>query len=146
MATLLERNVTRREFTAASITALFVGMAVTMIDCGGGGGGSMPTAPSPIPAAGGTSPIPSGNKTGIISENHGHEAVVTSAQLVAGGGVALGIQGAANHNHSLTLSSDQVAQVAAGTKVSAISSVTTADIDTGYGSAPLTHSHAVAFN
>jgi hypothetical protein len=120
-------------------------MAVTLIDCGGGGAGSVPTAPSPVPAAG-PSPTPTADKTGAISENHGHEAVVTSAQLLAGGGVALGIQGSANHNHSVALSAAQLAQVVAGTKINAISSVTTADIDTGYGSAPLTHSHAIAFN
>jgi len=143
MAHLLERRVSRREFTAASISALFVGMAVTMIDCGSAGNGAG-MAPSPVPTAGG--PAPAGDKTGSISDNHGHSAVVTSVQLLAGGGVALNIQGSANHNHTVELSSSQVPQVAAGAKVSQSSSRTTAEIDTGYGPSPVTHDHTVVFN
>jgi hypothetical protein len=145
MAHLLARTVTRREFTAASISALFVGMAVTLIDCSGGSS-SYGTAPSPVTASGDPVPAPSGSKAGAISDNHGHIATVTSAQLTAGGGVALSIQGSANHDHSLALSASQVAQVAAGVRVSESSSRTTASLDTGYGSSLVTHDHTVVFN
>ena len=149
MENLLHRSVTRREFTASSISALFVVMAVTMIGCGGSGGASAGTAPSPVPASAGSTPAPApvGDNSGVIADNHGHVAVITSAQLTAGGGVALSIQGTAGHTHTVTLLADQVTQVAKAAKVSVASTVTTAMIDDGYyGTTPFTHSHAVVFN
>jgi hypothetical protein len=146
MENLLQRTVSRREFTAASLSALFVGMAVTLIDCGGGGASSsLVTAPTPIPTASGPStptPAVSGDKSGAISDNHGHEAVVTSAQLTAAGAVALSIRGSADHDHAVTLSAAQIGQVAGGTRVTAVSA-TGASTDI-YGVSA--HTHSVVFN
>ena len=147
MANLLERGVSRRQFTAASISALFVGMAVTLIDCGGSGAASTTvTAPTPVPTSGGTTPSSGGDVTGVISDNHGHSAVVTSAQHLAGGDVVLSIQGTADHTHTVTLTAAQVTQIAAKTTVTVPSSITTAYTDSGYGATPFTHSHVVVFN
>jgi hypothetical protein len=37
-----------------------------------------------------------------ISANHGHSAVITGAQLTAGGAVELNIRGTATHAHTVT--------------------------------------------
>ena len=113
------RELTRREFTAASVMALLAGVAVTISGCGDDEG---PTSPAAV------------DRTGVISDNHGHSAVVTAAQITAGGAVSLSIQGAADHNHVVELSMDEVRQVGAGTRVSKQSTTT------------IEHSHTVTFN
>ena len=133
---------TRREFTAASISALFVGMGVTLSGCGGGSSGDYGTAPSAAsPAA--SAATSNGDKTGQISGNHGHSAVITGAQLQAGGAVDLQIQGIADHSHGLKLSVDQVRQVATGTRVTKqTDAAQTAGEYGSYGE----HDHTVIFN
>jgi hypothetical protein len=71
---------------------------------------------------------------GTISANHGHSAVVTGAQLSAGNGVTLNIQGSAGHPHTVQLSSGEVQQIADGQRVSKVSST------------DQSHSHQVSFN
>jgi|CXWL01.1.fsa_nt_gi hypothetical protein len=135
----------RREFTAASISALFVGMGVTLTGCGGGGGGNLGTAPSSAPAPVGpaTTPTSSTDKSGSVSGNHGHSATITGAQLQASGTVNLNIQGLSDHSHNLVLSADQVRQIAAGAKVSQGTSVGGSAGEYGsFGE----HEHTVAFN
>lgn len=135
-------DVTRREFTAASISALFVGMGVTLVGCGGAGGGGYSTAPS-SPAGATASNPQSGDKSGQISSNHGHTAVITAVQLQAGGAVTLQIQGTSDHSHALQLNADQVRQIAAGTKLSkATDPAQTATEYGAYGE----HDHTVTFN
>jgi hypothetical protein len=133
---------TRREFTAASISALFVGMGVTLTGCGGGSGNNYGAAPSAAPAPAGAA-VASGDKIGQVSGNHGHSAVITAAQLRAGGVVELQIQGTADHSHGLKLSADQVRQVAGGTRVSQNTDAAQTAAEYGiYGE----HSHTVIFN
>lgn len=135
-----KRRLTRREFTAASVATLFVGMGVTLTGCGGGSGGgtSSPSGPS-----GPTGPAANGDRQGDISANHGHVAVVTAAQLAAGGGVTLDINGSAGHPHRVDLSAAEVAQIAAGTRVTKTSVPLSSPPD--YGSfGP--HEHTVTFN
>jgi len=117
---------TRREFTSASLSALFVGMTVWMGGCGGDSGGSpaSPTTPGPV----------AGDRSGAVSANHGHVATVTSAVLQAGGAVTLNIRGSADHNHTVDLSQAEVGQIAANARVSKTSSS-----DAG-------HVHTVTFN
>jgi hypothetical protein len=118
----------RRDFTAAGILALLSGVAISVSGCGGGGGSSSPTSPSTgTPAAG-------GDKTGSVSSNHGHTAVLTAAQLQAGGAVALNIRGTSAHPHTVNLTAAQVASIAGGTRVAQTSSS-----DDG-------HTHDVTFN
>jgi hypothetical protein len=147
---LLARQVSRRDFNAASLTALFVGMSVWVGACGGssGGGASAVSAPSPTTGA---SPAPTpaapaaSDHVGAISANHGHAATVTGVQLQSGGSVSLHIQGAATHDHLVELSADDVKQIAAGARVSAGSS-SYGGSDDGYGNMTPGHSHTVTFN
>jgi len=130
----LTREISRREFNQASLTALFVGMSVWVGACGSGGGTNNSVS-SPTPAASGGSPAgASADKTGAVGSNHGHVATITSAQQQASGAVTLNIRGTADHDHSVDLAAGEVAQIAAATKVTKNSSS-----DSG-------HSHSVTFN
>jgi hypothetical protein len=126
-----ETLVGRREFSAAAIAALLSGVAISISGCGGGGNSS-PTSPSP-----GTGGNPGGgtsDKTGSISANHGHSAVVSNVQLMGGGAVRLDIRGNADHPHTLDLTAAEVSTIAAGQRVAKDSSD-----DAG-------HRHTVTFN
>ena len=137
------RSLTRREFTLASLNALFVGMVVTVTACKGGGGNASP-APTPGPTP---TPSQSGDVAGVISNNHGHAAIVTKVQMQTGGAVTLDIQGTADHDHTVELSAAQVQQIAAGARVTKVSSVGTTQVGDGYGgSSAYDHSHNVTFN
>jgi len=71
---------------------------------------------------------------GTISANHGHVAVVTSAQLLGGNAVSLNIQGTASHTHTVELSAGEIAQIRGGTRVGKDSTNTNG------------HMHTVTFN
>jgi hypothetical protein len=83
-----------------------------------------------------------GEVRGSVSANHPlpHIAVITAAQLSAGGERSVNIQGQALHSHTVTLSGPQMMQIAAGCRTSQESSVNPHSNGTG------DHSHAVAFN
>jgi hypothetical protein len=57
-----------------------------------------------------------------ISGNHGHELTVPSADITAGAAATYGIQGSATHAHDVSLTADQMAQIAAGMSVNVTSS------------------------
>jgi hypothetical protein len=116
----------RREFTLQAILAMLAGVSITISGCGGGG--SSPNNPNP-PAGGG-----SGDKTGNVSSNHGHTAVITAGQLTAAAGITLDIRGSADHPHTVTLSAAEVMSIAAGTRVGKASSE------------EQVHTHTVTFN
>src|SRR5262245_7856842 len=105
---ILNPSVDRRDFVLGSLLAMLGGVPLTISSSACGGGGSSPTAPTPPPS----------DKTGDITSNHGHVAVVTSAQQLAGGAVSLNIQGTSSHNHVVELTADQVNQIRDGQKVS----------------------------
>ena len=86
-----ESQHTRRDFTLNAAMALLAGCVITISDACGS---DSPTTPSNPPA----------DVNGVISANHGHVAVVTTAQMTAGSALSLSIQGTAAHNHSLSLS------------------------------------------
>ena len=119
-------RIDRREFTREAVLAMLAGVTVTVTGCGGGGGGN-PAGPS------GGSTGAASDRVGLIVGNHGHTAVITSAQLVAGNAVELDIRGTADHPHRLTLTADEVRTIAAGREVSKTSSDT------------LEHTHLVTF-
>jgi len=125
MSTLLHR----REFVAGALTLL--GGAVVTVGCGGS---SSPSSPTPTPTG-------SGDGVGVVADNHPepHVAVVTSAQLGAGAALTLDISNG-RHSHVVNLSSAQVSQIAAKSRVTVTSS-TNPHAD---GSDP--HSHRVTFN
>lgn len=118
----------RREFTILSAMAVLSGVAITISGCGGSSSGS-PNAPS-NPAPG----LNPGDKGGSVSLNHGHTAVITSAQVTAAGALSLDIRGSANHPHTVSLTAAEVASIGAGTRVSKESSTQDA------------HAHTVSFN
>jgi hypothetical protein len=115
----------RREFTAQAVMALLSGATITISSCGG----STPSEPSSPPGGGGGS-----GATGAITENHGHTATITAAQISSGTGVTLQIRGTADHPHTLALTMAEVVQVGAGGRVSKTSSSDDA------------HTHVVTFN
>jgi hypothetical protein len=69
-----------------------------------------------------------------VSANHGHEAVVTAAQITAAGAVSVGIRGQADHPHTLQLTAQEVQQIGAGMRVAKVTST------------DLAHEHTVTFN
>jgi hypothetical protein len=111
----------RREFTLEAALALLSGVVITVSGCGS----TSPAAPSPPPQ---------GDVTGSITGNHGHSAVITRAQLTAGGELQLDIQGEADHPHTVPLGPGQLTSIASGQRVVVNST------------AEQLHSHSVTFN
>jgi len=122
-----ERLLDRREFTAQAALVALAGVVITISGCGGSSSPSSPSTPS---AAGGS---PS-DKSGTISDNHGHLAVVTGAQLIAGNVVQLDIRGSADHTHTVTLTAEAIQAIQAGR-----AAVTDSTGASG-------HAHSVTFN
>lgn len=111
----------RREFTVQTALMLLGGATITISGCGGGA--TNPAASSPPPK----------DAVGTISSNHGHAAVVTAAQIGAGGGLELDIRGTSSHSHMLTLSASELASIRGG-------ALLVKDCSGG------SHSHTVTFN
>jgi hypothetical protein len=127
----------RREFTVASVLAALSGVTITVTSCGGGssydGSPTTPSSPS-TPMATPTPTPPEGDVFGSISANHGHEARITAARLADPMSVDLDIRGGADHPHTVSLSADEVQQIADGQQVVKTSSTTQS------------HNHLVTFN
>ena len=104
----------RREFVATVLT-LLGGAAVTS---GCGGGSSSPSSPTPTPTSSGSVLL-----AGTVADNHPdpHVAVITAAQLGAGGALTLDIS-SSRHSRTVTLLGAEVTRIAAGSRVSAMSS------------------------
>ena len=125
-------RVDRREFAKEASLAFLSGVTVTVSACGGGGDSSSGPTTS-------TTPPPAVSETGEISANHGHEATITAALLMAGGALELDIVGTAGHSHIVSLPAQAVQDVRDAKPVAAMSTTTT--------TATLTaHSHRVTFN
>jgi len=126
-------NSSRRLFVvdaAASAVTLVLGA------CGGGGDDSPPPppAPAPVPAP----PPPAGALAcgaTAISANHGLALVLAPGDVDSTVDKVYGIAGAADHNHLVTLTAAQLAQLKTRTAVTVVSSVG------GDG-----HTHAVTVN
>lgn len=88
-------TIDRREFTLRSLLAMLAGATITLSGCGDD------DPSSPTPAA----------ETATIAGNHGHEATIQSAELVAANGLVLHIQSTATHDHTVTLSSAEIVQI-----------------------------------
>jgi hypothetical protein len=127
-------GLTRREFTVASALAMLGGVVITITPgCGGSDYSSSPS-PTPTPAPAPTPTPATGDKTGVVSSNHGHTAVITGAQLTAGGALSLDITGTGSHPHTVELAAADLTSIAANTRVSKESSNNNG------------HSHTVTFN
>jgi hypothetical protein len=108
-------TMTRKEFLKGAAAAL----AVIGVGCGDGGGGG------------------GGNDCGATIElNHGHTLPVAKADATAGVEKTYHIQGDATHDHTVTITAAQFADLAAGTGVTVTSSV-----DAG-----ATHDHTITVN
>ena len=120
---MLERSIDRRQFTVASAMAILSGVAITITSGCGGSSSSpySPSTPAPTPAPTPT-PAAAADKVGAISDNHGHSAVITGAQLTSGGALSLDIRGAASHTHTVELSAAEIASIAGNQRVSKSSS------------------------
>jgi hypothetical protein len=123
----------RRDFSVAAALAALSGVAITISSAACGGSSSASPSPVPTPAATPT-PAASGDKTGTVSSNHGHTAVITAALLTAAGALKLDIKGTSDHPHTVELSAAEVTAIAGGTKTSKESST------------DASHSHTVTFN
>jgi hypothetical protein len=120
----------RRDFALQAALLALSGVTITLSACGDDDNpsGSTPTTTTTAP------PAPSADEVGSISANHGHTAVITGAQLAAGGAINLDISGTAGHMHTVQLSAAEVGQIAAQARVTKTSST-----DGG-------HNHDVTFN
>ena len=106
-------SMTRKTFCGA-----LAGSTVALLFQGCGGGGSDAPAPAPAPGAAGCSDM--------IAANHGHTLVIATADLDSATEKAYNIQGAAVHNHTVTLSVAQLRALKAGTTDNVTSSTTAA--------------------
>ena len=114
------KRLTRREFTISSAMAALSGVVITMAGCD--------------ESSNSTTPDPVEDVVGVVAQNHGHSAVVTSAQLGAGNTIVLAIQGTANHAHSVELTGAELSQIQQGTQVMKTST------------SNASHTHNVTFN
>jgi hypothetical protein len=85
-------------------------------------------------SGGGTSTGTYNDKTGSISDNHGHSVTLTAAQQAAGKACTLTLSTASGHDHLLYLGATNVITIRGGTKLTVPSTV-----DSG-------HHHDVTFN
>ena len=115
-----EHLLTRREFTIEWAIAVLSAATIT-ISCGDSG--------DP-----GTGPTNSGDRTGAISANHGHVALVTATQLNSQNAIPVDIRGNATHPHLIELTVSQLQTISSGGRVSVVSSTDDA------------HDHTVTFN
>jgi len=131
------RKLNRREFSQEAGLAFLAGVAVTVTGCGGGGGTGSSSGDDGYGPTGSTSPpatVASGNKSGQIAGNHGHQAVITAAQLQAGGALQIDIAATAGHSHVVDLPAQAVQEIRDGRPVAKESTSTDA------------HTHMVTFN
>ena len=122
----------RRDFTMQLILAVLSSATIVVSEACGSSGAD----PSPVGGGngGGGGGGGNGSVTGTISGNHGHVATITAAQLTAGNAVALDITGSANHSHSVSLSAQDILDVAARKTVAKQSTTDSS------------HDHTVTFN
>jgi hypothetical protein len=126
----MNKKMPRRDFTVQSALAVLGGVAITITGCSDS---DSPTSPAPTPPA--PPPATRGDVSGVVSENHGHVAVVTEAQLTASNTLVLDITGTANHpHHRVELSASELSGISSGQRVSKPSTTDFA------------HNHTVTFN
>ena len=126
-------DVGRRRISVAAAMALLGGATVALTACGGGASPTAPPTPSPTPTPD-ASGCPANAACGAVSVDPAHAAVITEAQLAAGGALVLNIQGRQNHGHVVELTADEVVAIRNRQRVDKTSSRT------------LNHEHSVTFN
>ena len=121
-------NRSRRMFVAGTAGGA---AALVLSACGGGGSYSQmaaapvappPPAPPPAPApAAGASTLSCGATT--ISANHGHALTIPSTDVDSPVAIVYSIAGSADHNHLVTVTPQQFAQIRNKTAVLVISTI-----------------------
>jgi hypothetical protein len=114
----MKDTIDRRAFTRQSLMAMLAGVTITLSGCGD----DDPNDPTPA------------SETGDISNNHGHTAVITGAELTGSATIMINFQGSANHNHNLEITVAELTQIRNQARLVKDTSVTNA------------HSHTVTFN
>ena len=115
----MSETMTRKTFCEALLSGTVI---LLLQGCGGGGSYDASTGSMSLPVSG---------CADAIADNHGHELTVARADLDSLVDKTYNVQGAATHNHTLTLTVAQLGMLKAGTAVTATTSTTEA------------HSHAV---
>lgn len=103
------------------VQVLASGIAIKLAGCGGGDDAASPApGPAPAPAPGAPPPPPPPtNCTGLtFSANHGHILVIPAADMNATVAKTYSVQGTGGHDHLVTLSPGQLAQLRAGGMIS----------------------------
>lgn len=112
-------RMTRKGFCGA----LLGGSVLLLIQsCGGGGSDSSETPATPSP------PTPGGASASVgcsntIAANHGHVLSMALADLDSASDKTYDLQGAADHNHTLTLTVAQLRTLKTGASVTTTSSI-----------------------
>jgi hypothetical protein len=119
----LDLRADRREFTLAAMLAMLGGVSMTISGCGKASSPAGPSTPVAPPVS---------DKTGSISGNHGHVAVITSGQLTAANTLALSLKGTSSHDHTLELTAADLVEIRDGQRF---------EKECGTG-----HKHVVTFN
>lgn len=114
--------VTRKQFLDH-----LAGGSVVLLLGGCGGGGDSAGAPAPAP-----SPAPAGGCSANILGNHGHVLTIPQADLESTTARTYDILGNADHNHTVTFSATDLANLKAGQTVTVQTSTT------------LAHSHSIS--
>ncbi len=129
-------NRSRRLFVANT-----AGSAVALALGGCGGDDYTTPAPAPAPAPTPAPPPPATLSCGAtaISANHGHVLLIPAADVDSTISITYNIVGAAGHDHSVTLTAAQLAQIKAK---SAVTVMSTSGFDLFF---PL-HTHSVTVN
>ncbi len=126
------RLIDRRDFAKEASLAFLGGVSVTVAACGGGGysnpASSTSTTTTTLPPAGPT------DELGEVSANHGHQAMITSAQVQAGAAITINIESNAGHPHSVSLPAAAMVDIKAGRPVQLQSTMNNG------------HDHSVTFN
>jgi len=101
------------------IQVLASGIAFKLAGCGGGeDNAASGPAPAPTPGAPPPPPPPT-NCTGLVfSANHGHILTIPAADMNSSVTKTYSVQGTGGHDHQVTLSPGQIAQLRAGGMIS----------------------------
>jgi hypothetical protein len=118
-------GISRRVFTLEAALGILGACVITIAEDACSSSSPTPTTPTAPPA----------DVNGVVANNHAtpHIAIITGAQITAGGAVALNIQGQATHNHTLSITQGDLANLK-----NRIAITETSSTDSG-------HSHAVTF-
>ncbi|HXD06615.1 MAG TPA: hypothetical protein VN680_11225 [Burkholderiaceae bacterium] len=104
-------------------------VALTLDACGGGGSYGSSTTMTPLPMTATTSAPAASSPEALscgaasIGGNHGHVLSIPQADLSSTVNMTYNIEGSADHNHTVTLTPEQLQQIKAKNSVTVVSTV-----------------------